>query len=86
MIFFPISWVEPRVDPWTKNRQAISAKTKLARQQAEAKKQETELAQESMVCPGLGSWQIEPGSPWPPSLINGVYGEPYLNGFYSMVS
>ena len=39
-------------------RQAISAKTKLARQQAKAKKEETELAQESMVCPGLGSWQI----------------------------
>jgi len=37
--------------------QAISAKTKLARQQAEAKKEETELAQESMVMQDVGHMQ-----------------------------
>eukprot|EP00434_Breviolum_minutum_P017240 symbB.v1.2.015219.t1/scaffold1115.1/size137032/4 len=37
--------------------QAISAKTKLARQQAKAKKEETELAQESMVMQDVGHMQ-----------------------------
>ena len=46
--------------PCPTGRQAISAKTKLARQKAQAKNEETELAQESMVCLGLFWLRLAP--------------------------